>query len=144
MHDGPVPDILTAHLISTSVYAGFQWTVRVVAYPLLEQVRGAGFARYLDAYQRRVSFLVAPLFTALLVTTTLLAVDDTVPFAGRLAAVVAFAVVVSVTAWGAVPQHRRLARGWSADAHRHLLRADTVRVIAATAGVVVAASLVSP
>lgn len=143
MHDVRVPDILTVHLVATSAYAGFQWTVRVVAYPLLALVRGEGFARYLDAYQRRVTYLVGPLFVALALTCAGLARDREVVFVGRFASVVLFAVILSVTAWGAVPQHRRLSRGWSSDAHRRLLRADTLRVAAATANAALAVLLVS-
>ncbi len=143
MHDVRVPDILTVHLVATSAYAGFQWTVRVVAYPLLALVRAEGFARYLDAYQRRVTYLVGPLFVALALTSAGLARDREVVFVGRFASVVLFAVILSVTAWGAVPQHRRLNRGWSSDAHRRLLRADTLRVAAATANAALAVLLVS-
>ena len=42
------------------------------------------------------------------------------------------AVVIGMTAFGAVPLHRRLGVGWDPDAYRGLLRVDLVRTLAAT------------
>jgi len=44
------------------------------------------------------------------------------------------AVVLGATALGAVPLHRRLGTAWDAATYRRLLRVDTVRALAATAG----------
>ena len=118
--------------MSTSAYAGFQWTIRVVAYPQLAEVPGPAFTTYLAAYQRRVTYLVGPLFAALLLTTALVAVDAAVGAGGKALAVLLLGVVLGATAFAAVPQHSRLSAGWDAAAHRRLLTADTVRVVAAT------------
>ena len=40
-HVGPV--ILRAYLVTVSVYAGFQWTVRIVVYPALADVPAPAF-----------------------------------------------------------------------------------------------------
>ena len=144
MHDGQVPDVLTVHLLSTSAYAGFQWTIRVVAYPQLAEVPGPAFTTYLAAYQRRVTYLVGPLFAALLLTTALVALDADVATGGRALAVLLLGVVLGTTAFAAVPQHSRLSVGWDAAAHRRLLTADTVRVVAATLDVGLALVLLSP
>ncbi len=139
-----MPDVPAVHLAATSAYAGFQWTIRVVAYPQLALVGAGAFERYLAAYQRRVTLVVGPLFAALLVTTALLAADGEVAVWARVAAAGLLAVVLGATALLAVPQHGRLADGWDPAAHRALLRADTVRVVAATANAVLALLLVSP
>lgn len=144
MHDDLVPDVLTVHLMATSAYAGFQWTIRVVAYPQLAEVPGAAFTAYLAAYQRRVTYLVGPLFAALLLTTGLVAADGTIATMGRLLAVLLLAVVLGATAFAAVPQHSRLSAGWDHAAHRRLLTADTVRVVAATLNAGVTLALLSP
>lgn len=142
MHDERVPDTpvtnLVLNLAATTAYAGFQWTIRVVAYPQLAEVPGPGFGPYLAAYQRRVTYLVGPLFAALVVTAALVGLDGDVAAWGRVGTVLLLAVVLGATAFAAVPQHGRLGRGWDAGAHRALLRADTVRVVAATLDVVVA------
>ena len=48
------------------------------------------------------------------------------------------AVLLGATAFVAVPQHRRLTRGWDPAAYRALLRADLIRVIAASLTLVLA------
>lgn len=130
--------------MATCAYAGFQWTIRVVAYPQLAQVPGPAFTTYLAAYQRRVTYLVGPLFAALVVTTALVALDGGVGDAGRVLSVLLLGVVLGATAFAAVPQHSRLAAGWDADAHHRLLTADTVRVVAATLDAALALALLSP
>ncbi len=133
-----VPAALLAYLAATCAYAGFQWTIRVVAYPQLAEVPGAPFGPYLEAYQRRVTYLVGPLFAALVLTTGWLALTDEVAVAARAGAVAALAVLLATTGLFAVPVHGRLSRGWDAAAHRRLLRVDEVRVVTATAGAVLA------
>jgi hypothetical protein len=136
-----VPDPTTAHLVATSAYAGFQVTIRWVAYPQLAHVPGPPFAPYLAGYQRRVTRVVGPLFAALVLTTGLVVLDGGLPLTGRIAAAALLATVLAATAFGAVPQHSRLARGWDDAAHRRLLAVDTVRVVAALLAVGVAVLL---
>lgn len=130
--------------MATCAYAGFQWTIRVVAYPQLAEVPGPAFTTYLAAYQRRVTYLVGPLFAALVVTTALVALDGDVGDVGRVLPVLLLGVVLGATAFAAVPQHSRLSAGWDAAAHRRLLTADTVRVVAATLDAALALALLSP
>jgi hypothetical protein len=132
-----VPDVETAHLVATSAYAGFQWVIRVVVYPQLAEVSRADFPGYLDAYQRRVTYLVAPLFAALVVTTALV-VRSSGPYLGKVAAVALLAALLGLTGFAAVPLHRRLSARWDAAAHRRLMQVDAVRVAVATANVGVA------
>ncbi|OMQ16614.1 DUF1772 domain-containing protein [Modestobacter sp. VKM Ac-2676] len=136
--------LLVAHLIAVSAYAGVQWTVRVLVYPQFDQVPAGAFPPYERAHQRRVTRLVGPLFAAQVVTSGWLLVDRPIgaPLGLVLAAAGLVALVLLVTAVGAVPLHRRLDDGWDAAVHRRLLRVDGVRVVLATAGVVVAALLV--
>ena len=138
-----MPDVLIAQLVATSVYAGFQWTVRIVIYPQLAEVPGPAFIAYLAAYQRRVAYLVVPLFAALLVTTTLMAVQSDIHSGARALAVTLLAVVLGTTALAALPTHRKLSKGWDVGAHRRLLRADTIRAVAATAQAMLALALLA-
>ncbi|KGH44544.1 hypothetical protein IN07_23110 [Modestobacter caceresii] len=136
--------LLVAHLIAVSAYAGFQWTVRVLVYPQFDRVPAADFPGYERAHQRRVSRVVGPLFAAEVVTSGWLVVDrpDGTPLGLALAAAALVALVLLVTAVGAVPLHRRQDAGWDAAVHRRLLRVDSLRVGLATAAVGVAALLV--
>lgn len=135
-----------AHLAAAAAYAGFQVTVRLVVYPQLATAAEAGaaqrFAVLEAAHGRRVARLVGPLFAALVGTTAWLVVAA--PAGERPLALVAAActaVVLGVTALGAVPQHRRLGLGWDGAAHRRLLRWDAVRAGAAVLQVGVALAL---
>ncbi|MGY1796505.1 DUF1772 domain-containing protein [Geodermatophilus sp. SYSU D00525] len=136
--------LLVVHLALTAAYAGFQWTVRALVYPQFAQVPAAAFPAYGRAHQRRVSRVVGPLFAGQGVTTLwlLAARPDGVPLPPVLVGGACLAVVLGVTALLAVPLHRRLAEGFDAGAFGRLLRADTVRALAATAGVVAAGWLV--
>ena len=136
----PVPALL--FLIASALYAGFQWTIRVVVYPQFAEVGAAKFAGYERSHQRRVSLAVGPLFAALGGTAIACVIDP--PHAARGLAVLGAALVLAVlgvTAFLAVPQHRILDAGWNAPAHRRLLRVDTARLVLALASVVVAVVL---
>ncbi len=78
--------------------------------------------------------LVGPLFAALVISTGWLLVDRPVAVDGWAAAAAAalVAVIIGITAFGAVPLHRRLSVRWDPDAYRGLLRVDLVRTLAAT------------
>ncbi len=138
-----VAAVVLAHLLATGAYAGFQATVRLVVYPQMALVDAAAFPRYEAAHQRRVSLVVGPLFAAVAVTTAgLLAVR---PGPLSLGCAACFAVVLAVTAFGAVPQHRRLSAGFDPAAHRRLVLWDGVRLAAALghAGCALALALVT-
>ena len=130
-----------AHLLLVGGYAGFQWTVRVLVYPQFTAVPAAAFAGYERGHSRRISRVVGPLFAGQLLTTSwlLVAGPDDVPTVAVLASAACLAAVLAVTAFAAVPRHRRLAAGFDVTAHAGLLRADTVRVVAASANVVLSA-----
>ena len=133
-----------AFALASAAYLGFQTTIRLLVYPQLARVPAAGFPAYERAHQKRVTVLVAPLFASLVLTSAAVALlpPPGAPRALALAAVVPTAVLLAVTAAGAVPQHRRLERGLDERAHRRLLAVDTVRLVAAAAGTVVGALLV--
>lgn len=136
--------LVVVHLALVAAYAGFQWTVRVLVYPQFVEVT-TGFTAYERAHQRRISWVVGPLFAGLGVTTIWLLVlllRGDVPIVPVLAGAACLAVVLGATALAAVPLHRRLDAGWDAAAHRALLRVDSARTLAATVNVLVAAWLV--
>ena len=140
---GAVPFPVVLYLLVTSLYAGVQWTVQVVVYRQFPAVPADAFPRYEGLHQRRITYLVGPLFGGLVLSTGWLGLDrpPTVPGWAPAVAVALLAIVLGVTALLAVPQHRRLGVAWDPMAYRALLRADLIRVIAATAGVVLAAWL---
>ena len=129
------------HLALTAGYAGFQWTVRGLVYPQFAEVPAEAFARYERRHQQRISRVVGPLFAGQLGTTAwLLATRPSVPV---LAGAACLAAVLLLTGLGAVPEHRRLSAGRDGAAFRRLLRVDTLRTVAATAGTAAAIWLVA-
>ena len=126
--------LLVVHLVLTAAYAGFQWTVRFLVYPQFALVPADAFAAYERSHQRLVSRVVGPLFAGQGVTTLLLLTvrPAGVPLLPVLTAAACLAAVLGVTAFLAVPLHRRLDLGWDPAAHRRLLRVDGLRVAAAT------------
>ena len=137
---GAVPLPVVLYLLVTSLYAGFQWTVQVVVYRQFPEVPADTFPRYEGLHQRRITYLVGPLFGGLVLSIGWLGLDRpaTVPGWAPAVAAALLAVVLGATAFLAVPQHRRLAVAWDPVAYRALLRADLIRVLAATAGVLLA------
>lgn len=137
---GAVSVLLAVHLLLTAAYAGFQWTVQVLVYRQFELVPPAAFAAYEAAHQRRVSYVVGPLFAGQAVTAAALAIAGD----GGLRFVTAalLAAILVVTGLLAVPLHRRLSAGFDAGCHRSLLRVDLVRAALATANAAVAVGLV--
>jgi hypothetical protein len=132
--------LLAVHLALAAAYAGFQWTVRALVYPQMSIVPPEAFPAYEHRHQRLVGRVVGPLFLGQAVTTLWLLADRPpgVPLLAVLASALCLAVVLQLTALGAVPQHRRLDRGWDREVHHRLVRVDTVRALTATAGVAAA------
>ncbi|MGR6964904.1 DUF1772 domain-containing protein [Geodermatophilus sp. URMC 61] len=128
--------LLAVHLALTAAYAGFRWTVRALVYPQFALVPPPVFPAYERRHQERVTRVVGPLFAGQGVTTAwLLAVRPVgTPLVPVLLGAACLAVVLGATALGAVPLHRRLGAAWDPAAYRRLLRVDTVRAVAATAG----------
>ena len=132
--------LLALHLTFAAAYAGFQWTVRALVYPQMTMVPPEAFPAYEHRHQRRVTWVVGPLFVGQAVTTLWLLVHRPpgTPLLAVLASAACLAAVLELTALGAVPQHRRLDRGWDPDVHRRLVHVDTLRALVATAGVAAA------
>jgi hypothetical protein len=135
--------LVVAHLAAACLYAGFQLTVRLVVYPQMSGVPAEASAAYERAHQRRITPLVGVLFGTLGLTVLLLQLDGDLPRGLTAPAAALYAVLLAVTAFGAVPQHAALSRGFAADAHARLLRWDSLRTAVALlqAGLAVALAL---
>ena len=132
-----------AFLLSSALYTGFQWTIRVVVYPQFDAVATSGFAEYERRHQRRVSIAVGPLFAALGVTSLAVFLD---PPAGTsrwlaLGAPALVGAILAITALAAVPLHSRLSAGFDAAVYRRLLAVDSARLLCAAAATVLGAVL---
>ncbi|MBA4135826.1 MAG: hypothetical protein C0518_00755 [Opitutus sp.] len=120
------------HAAATAALAGLVWVVQLAVYPLFDAIGADRFAAYHRRYVRAVTFVVAPLIGAELVTAGLLfwlGVRGPL-FLGSL---VLIAMNWAVTFAVEMPLHRRLATGYNAEAHRQLVFANWSRTLAWTA-----------
>ena len=125
-------------LTSSSLYCGFQWTIRVLVYPQFAGVPADAFADYEREHQRRVSIAVGPLFAFFGVSAAAAVVTE--PAALTAAAAGCFVLILLATGFAAVPQHRRLSSGFDAAAHRRLLLVDSTRLALAVLAVLASAA----
>ena len=125
-------------LASSSLYCGFQWTIRVLVYPQFATVPGTAFTGYEREHQRRVSIAVGPLFAFFAGSAVAALVVR--PDAWSVIAAACFALILLTTGLAAVPQHRRLSDGFDAATHRRLLAVDAVRLALAAVAVLAAAT----
>lgn len=134
-----------AYVVASALYAGFQWTIRVLVYPQFVRVGRADFPAYERSHQRLVSIAVGPLFVALGVAGLALLARPPARVARweALLAVAPVGVILAVTAFLAVPLHGRLAAGYDRAAHRRLLLVDSVRLAAAVAAVAAAVAVLA-
>jgi len=138
-----VPAVLMVYLAAAAGYAGFQWTVHVVVYRQFSAVPPASFGAYERSHQRRISFVVGPLFAALVGAAGWLIIERpmslSLPVA--IAPTVLVAAILLVTGLLAVPLHRRLSNGWDDAAFRSLLRVDLFRAGLASVNAILAMTL---
>ena len=134
--------VLVAHLLLTAAYAGFQWTVQIVVYRQFTAVPAAVFTDYERSHQRRISLVVGPLFAGQVMTTIgVLSVGSPGPAWLRIASAMMVGFILAVTAFLAVPLHRRLSVRFDPAAFTALLRVDMARTIAASLSAVLACAM---
>jgi len=129
--------LLAVHLTLAAAYVGVQWTVRPLVYPQFAAVPTDAWRGFHDGHSRRIARVVGPLFAGQLLSTAWLLLDTPsgAPRAAAVAGAVCLGAVLAVTGLVAVPQHRRLGQAFDPTAYRRLLRADSVRALAATGAV---------
>jgi hypothetical protein len=127
-----VAHLAILHVAVTCALAGLVWVVQLAVYPLFDGVGRDGFPAFHRRYVRGVSFVVAPLMGAEVVTAALLVLQGARgPL--LLGSFVLIATIWLVTFLVELPQHRRLAGGFDPEAHRVLVFANWARTLAWTA-----------
>ncbi|MCX6395294.1 MAG: hypothetical protein NTV23_02285 [Propionibacteriales bacterium] len=129
---------MTLLLVVAALHAGFQAVVTVLVYPALSEVPTDRWAVAHAAHSRRITYLVGPLYLAILVACGL-AVHEEPGSVALWAAVGCQGAALLVTATLAAPLHGVLGRvGPTAERLRTLVVVDRVRCLAAAAGLVTA------
>lgn len=124
-------------LVTTSLYAGFQWTIRALVYPQFAAVPVDAFVAFESRHQRLVSIVVGPLFVA--EGASSIAAFALRPGAASVLVGACLAGVLALTAFAAVPAHRVLSGGFDPVAYRRLLAVDSARLLLALGAVAGAA-----
>jgi hypothetical protein len=126
--------VLLVHAGATLFLCGLIWTIQTVHYPLFASVGHGSFRSYELEHQSRVARVVAPTMIIELVTGAVLLATASSSGA-RVVYGAGFALIAFIwisTGLQAVPRHRELTRGFDAQAHRGLVRANWNRTIAWT------------
>ena len=122
--------LLLTHAAMTLMMTGLIWVIQLVHYPLFAEVGQAGYERYQAEHVRRITWLVAPLMlTELGCALSLALICSPEQRVMRFSALALLLLVWVSTALLQVPQHDRLARGWSAEAHLKLVRSNWLRTL---------------
>ena len=112
------------------VHFGFQAAVSVVVYPALTSSAEESWPEVHAAHSRRISYLVGPLYVALLAVNVPVLVGG--PWTtGTVLALAGNGLAGLTTAAVAAPTHSRLARGRTPALTRRLIRADRFRLLGA-------------
>lgn len=123
---------LISHFGATWAMLGVILVIQIVHYPLFSSVGASSFERYEALHTQRITWVVAPLMIAELITAIMLvarppsSVSATLLWTG----LALLAAIWLSTAFVQVPLHRELASGFEATAHRKLLATNWVRTIA--------------
>ena len=127
--------LLWTQAFATLALVGLIWTIQLVHYPLMAEIR-AGFATYHSEHCRRITWIVAPLMGLEAVCAGLLWLDRPPAISAAAAALGAALVGVNwvVTALVSVPLHNRLGgRQPDADVIGRLVTTNWIRTLAWTA-----------
>ncbi|MFB9990936.1 hypothetical protein ACFFLM_02925 [Deinococcus oregonensis] len=123
--------LLVVHAALTWVLAGLILTIQIVHYPLFSRVGVAGYAAYQQEHIRRITWLVAPLMLAELVTGAAL-IFRPPPFLSAASISLGLALIVLIwlsTAFVQSPAHSRLTTGFDPVWHSRLVKTNWVRTL---------------
>ncbi len=143
-HEVLLTPTLLLHAFCTLAMVGLIWFVQVIHYPLFAGVGADRFVAYEAWHVRRTTLVVGPLMlgeAASALALTLFLGEDRLPAAMVWSGLGLLALCWLSTAFLQIPLHRRLERGWDAQAGRKLVMTNWVRTIAWTARGVLALAL---
>jgi hypothetical protein len=127
--------ILLLQVLSTWFLVGLIWTIQVVHYPLFAAVGEDRFVAYEASHTRLITLVVGPVMLVEAATAVLLMAARPAWFPAWIAWTgLALVILIWIsTAVLQVPDHTKLANGFDATAHAHLVGTNWLRTIAWTA-----------
>ncbi|GLZ53178.1 hypothetical protein [Actinomycetospora sp. NBRC 106378] len=135
--------LLVVHTAAVWFCVGLVWVVQVLVYPGFAGIDRAAWSAWHDRHTRLMAWTVSAPWAVQGVTCAVLLVwrPDGVPFWAAALAGVCGAATVAVTVLVSVPCHQRLSAGYDDEVLARLVRTNWYRVVAWTAGGVVAAGM---
>ncbi|MFZ4597187.1 MAG: hypothetical protein ACOYNN_00945 [Terrimicrobiaceae bacterium] len=123
--------LLVIHVAATWALVGLIWTVQLVHYPLFSQVGREAFPTYHRRHAQQITWVVAPLMFAELLTAGLLILSGWLnPW--FLASLPFLAFNWASTWFTQIPLHNRLKAGFDSQIHRRLVTTNWCRTAAWT------------
>jgi hypothetical protein len=121
--------LFVIHQAATWALVGLIWTIQLVHYPLFARVGEQGFVAYHQEHTRRITWVVAPLMFAELMTAVgLMFWGAREPW--LLGSLVLLGFNWVSTALVQIPLHNQLAQGFDAEVHRRLVATNGWRTMA--------------
>ncbi len=122
------------HIGATLFLGGLIWTIQIVHYPLFALVGESGYANYQTSHMSRITYVVAPVMFAELLTAIYFAFADYAPIDAKY---FWFGLALVVLIWLSTlfiqsPIHGRLAENFNADSVNKLVWTNWIRTIAWT------------
>ncbi len=136
--------LLLVHAFATLALVGLIWTIQLVHYPLMAEIR-QGFGNYHRLHSERITWIVAPLMATELITGLMLlsTLPAGVPRAWAWIGAALIGVAWLATAFVSIPRHNALSGGYDADTIASLVRTNWPRTIAWTARGILALAMVN-
>jgi len=127
--------LVLGQLVVAAASTGLIWVVQLVLYPQFPEVGIEAFAKYHDAYMRRITWIVAPLMLAELglAIASLAVFREGAGRSGMLAGFLLLVVIWTATAVLQVPLHNQLAAGAGEETMHRLVQTNWIRTAAWTA-----------
>lgn len=123
--------IYVSHLCATWALVGLIWTVQLALYPIFSSVGPGEFKEYHNRYTDQITWVVAPLMLAELLTGAWLVIQGARDL-WLLLSLAPLALNWLSTWLVQVPLHRQLSAGFDAHVHRRLVATNWWRTLAWT------------
>lgn len=127
--------IWLAHWFATVYMTGLIWFVQLVHYPLMDRARHGDYVEFQRQHMWRTTVVVGPAMLVELISgiTLLFMRPEFISFTWALINLIALMLIWVSSATLQVPSHRKLEKGFRADAHQLLVRSNWIRTVLWTA-----------
>lgn len=124
-----IQTVLVINLFSSFFLCGLIWTIQIVHYPMFLRLDKDNFTSHIAFYGHRISFIVAPMMVAELVTSAILIFTSPTYFFFHVSGFIAVSLIWGITFFVQVPLHNHLAIIRDKQTIHTLIRSNILRTI---------------